>query len=212
MSVKSLPSQTAMVRRICRTYRQTSPALRAMGAGWYPAAGREAARICPDRPDVAAGVIAALSPRCQWSTNVAWSDAMIRAAVAGRPCPAVSTTAQRRTAWTIATTGADPLTHLGTVSHTGRVVSGHKVRAFYANIMGDVSAVTVDVWAYRAATGREVDGITAAEYRAISAAYVRAAAILGAAPRDVQATVWMAIRGVKPTDARWHADIVARAA
>ena len=204
-----LPSHTAMVRRITRAYRQASAAERAAGIGWYDAARREAYKIWPERPDLAAGVLAALSPRCQWSTNVAWSYAVIHAARNGQDCPDVSTTDNRATAWGIVTTGADPLTHLGTLTHTGRVISGHKVRAFYRNIMGDHDAVTVDVWAYRVATGRQTADITGREYREISAAYVRAAAILGISPRDCQAAVWVAARGSRPTDAGWHAAIAA---
>lgn len=202
---RSLPTQTTMVRRITRAYRSASTADRAAGLGWYDAAQREAAQIWPERPDLAAGVLAALSPRCQWSTNVAWSYAVVTAARAGGQCPPVSTTANRATAWAIATTGADPLQHLGKVSHTGRVTSGHKVRAFYRNITGDHGAVTVDVWAYRAATGRDVEYIGARDYALISAAYVRAAQILGVTPRECQAAVWVATRGTKPTDAGWHA-------
>lgn len=204
-----LPTHNAMVRRILRAYRAATPADRAAGLGWYDAAQREAAAIFPDRPDVAAGVLAALSPRCQWSTNVAWAHAVVAAARAGRPCPQVSTKSNRRAAWAIATTGADPLDHLGKVSHTGRVTSGHKVRSFYRNITGDHDAVTVDVWAFRAATGREVESIGARDYRLISAAYVRAAQILGVTPRECQAAVWVATRGTKPTDAGWHAAIAA---
>jgi hypothetical protein len=206
---RSLPTQTAMVRRITRAYRAASAADRAAGLGWYDAAQREAAAIWPERPDLAAGVLAALSPRCQWSSNVAWAHALVTEARAGRACPDVSTKANRRTAWAIATAGDDPLRHLGTVSHTGRVVSGHKVRAFYRNITGDHDSVTVDVWAFRAATGLEVENITARQYRLISAAYVRAAAILGITPRECQAAVWVATRGTKPTDAGWHAAIAA---
>lgn len=203
--MSNLPTHTTMVRRITRAYRAATPADRAAGLGWYDAAAREAAAIWADRPDIAAGVLAALSPRCQWATNVAWAHALVAAARAGQACPPVSTESNRATAWAIATTGADPLTHLGKISHTGRVTSGHKVRAFYRNITGDEHAVTVDVWAFRAATGRDVDAVSATDYRAISAAYARAAAILGISPRDCQAAVWVATRGTKPTDAGWHA-------
>lgn len=200
----ALPSQTTMVRRITRAYRVATAADRAAGLGWYAAAQREAATIHPERPDLAAGVLAALSPRCQWSTNVAWAHAVVAAARAGLPCPKVSTKSNRRTAWAIATSGDDPLRHLGTIAPTGTIRSGHKVRAFYANITGDHNAVTVDVWAYRAATGRKVASVGARDYRLISAAYVRAAAILGVTPRECQAAVWVATRGTKPTDAGWH--------
>ena len=211
----ALPTQTSMVRRITRAFRAASPADLAAGLGWYAEARRVASDIWPDRPDVAAGVIAALSPRCQWSVNVVFAERVVAAARAGRPCPDVSTTGNRATAYVIAT-GTAPLDALGTVAPSGRVVSGHKVRAFYANIMGDTDAVTVDMWAYAVATGRwathprtgarvPADAIMSArEYVAIAAAYRRAAAILGVTPRECQAAVWVAARGTKPTDAAFH--------
>ena len=209
-----MSSTAAMVRRITRAYRQASPSDRATGAGWYAEAQRVASVIDPDNPERAAGVIAALSPRCQWSTNIVFAERVIAAADAGRPCPDVSTTDNRGTAWLIAT-GTAPLDALGTVSHTGRVISGHKVRSFYANITGDADAVTVDMWAWAVATGawrtyrgqrtpREAN-LTAREYRTIADAYRRAAAILGVTPRECQAAVWVAARGTKPTDAGFHA-------
>lgn len=207
---------TAMVRRITRAYRQATPQDRATGLGWYAEAQRVASVIDPVNPDRAAGVTAALSPRCQWSTNVVFAERVIAAADAGRPCPPVSTTDNRRTAWMIAT-GTTPLDALGTVSHTGRVVSGHKVRSFYANITGDHNAVTVDAWAWAVATGQwrthpqngqripQEANMTGREYEQIADAYRRAAAILGVTPRECQAVVWVAARGVKSTDAAFHA-------
>jgi hypothetical protein len=216
-------ASTAMVRRITRAYRQSSALDKATGLGWYAEAWRVAGVIDPTNPSRAAGVIAALSPRCQWSTNVVFAERVIAAADAGRPCPEVSTTANRRTAWAIAT-GTAALAALGTVAPSGRVVSGHKVRSFFANITGDHDAVTVDMWAYAVATGdwtrdartgaripAEVN-MTARDYGIIAAAYRRAAAILGITPRECQAACWVGARGSKPTDAAFHAAAAGRAA
>jgi len=207
-------TSAAMVRRITRAYRAAPPAARAAGLGWYDEARRVASVIDPFNPSRAAGVIAALSPRCQWSTNVVFAERVIAAANAGRACPDVSTTANRRTAWAIAT-GTAALDALGTVALSGRVVSGHKVRSFFANIMGDDQAVTVDVWAWAVATnqwrthrGQRIPQdatMTGREYEVIADAYRRAAAILGVTPRECQAAVWVAARGTKPTDAGFHA-------
>jgi hypothetical protein len=213
---RTITPDTAMVRRITRAFRQASAADRAAGLGWYAEAARVAAVIDPADPARAAGVIAALSPRCQWSTNVVFAERVIAAANAGRACPDVAMRANQRTAWLIAT-GTAPLDALGTVARSGRVVSGHKVRSFYANIMGDTHAVTVDMWAYAVATGRwrthprtgefiPADAImTAREYESIAAAYRRAAVILDVTPRECQAACWVAARGTKPTDAAFHA-------
>lgn len=207
----SIPSQASMVRRICKAFRLASALALVAGLGWYVTAYAAAARIAAGsaRPnDVArvAGVIAALSPRCQWGTNVLWAELVIRCADSGAPCPAVSMGANRRTAWAIAN-GAAPLEALGTLSKAGRVKSGMKVRSFYANIMGDTQAVTCDVWATIVATGAPNEALVKSPvgYAAVAAAYQRAAEILGTDPRSVQAAVWVDVRGVKPTDAGFHA-------
>ena len=186
-----------MVRNITRAYRNATPADAAAGLGWYAEAYRVAADIWPERPDLAAGVIAALSPRCQWSTNVVWARAMVNAARSGAATPpAVHTTAMRGQAWRIAN-GEAPLS----------VLNGPKVRSFWANIMGDTDAVTCDVWAVFVALGRKDETMvrTQARYDLVASAYRRAAAIVGVSPRECQAAVWVAARGVKPTDAGFHA-------
>lgn len=209
-------NQTTMVRRITSAFRAASAADLAAGLGWYATAYAEAARIAagsaqPENVARVVGVIAALSPRCQWSTNVMWSELVIRCADSGAPVPAVSTMANRRTAWAIAT-GMAPLDALGTLSKSGNEVSGMKVRRFFRNILNDSQCVTVDTWAAQVATGERNEAMVSSPrgYAAIESAYVRAAEILGVTPREVQAATWVAARGVKPTDAGFHA--AARAA
>jgi hypothetical protein len=189
-------TQEQMVRRITRAYRQTTPAQLAAGLGWYAEAWKVAQEILPGNPYLAAGVIAALSPRCQWSTNVAWATALVQAAMEGRECPPVHTTTMRAQAWAIAN-GTPALD----------VLNGPKVRSFYNNIIGNTDAVTVDVWATLVATGSKDERAigTPKRYAAVADAYRRAAKILGVTPREVQAATWVAARGVKPTDAGFHA-------
>lgn len=192
-------SRTAMVRRICRAYRATSAEHLAAGLGWYAEAARVAAEITPDDPQRASGVIAALSPRCQWSTNQAFARVLIACADANLPVPAVHTTEMRGQAWRIANG-----------EHALAVLNGPKVRAFFSNITGDTDAVTVDVWAVKVATGLTGDAAvraigTPARYRAVADAYRRAAQILKVTPREVQAATWVAARGIKSSDAGFHA-------
>lgn len=132
-----------------------------------------------------AGVIAALSPRCQWAANVAGARKMIAAATAGDLEPSVNGLRDNRAkAWRIAN-GEDPDT----------VLSGPKVRAFYANIMGDGEPVTLDVWCARAAEGRSnPNAPKGRRYECLSEAYRRTARARGLAPRDVQAAVWTVYR------------------
>lgn len=213
-------THNAMVRRITRAYRQASTADRAAGLGWYAEARRVALEIAAGHGvslETAVGTVSAKSPQCRWSTNVVFAERIIAAAVQGQPCPQAGLTATTATAWAIAT-GTAPMDALGTVHpRSGRVISGHKVRAFYANILGDTDAVTVDMWAWAVATngwrthpqtGERIPqeaNMSAREYERIAAAYRRAAAILGVTPRECQAAVWVAARGTKPTDAAFHA-------
>lgn len=206
--MNTTPSQTtsAIVRRIVKAFRNASAADLAAGMGWYAEALRVATLMDAANPSRAAGVIAALSPRCQWSTNVAWSRTMLAAADAGAPVPAVHTETMRAQAYRIARG-----------EHALAVLNGPKVRAFYANIVGDTDAVTVDVWAARVATGltgKDAERAigTGARYARVAQCYREAARILGVTPREVQAATWTAARGVKPTDAGFHADAAAHLA
>jgi hypothetical protein len=186
-----------MRRRILAAYGEASAADQAAGLEWYRRAYDAAATLLPDDPTRAAGVIAALSPRCHWRTNVAWAGALIEAAERGDASPPnVHTRAMRAQAWRIAR-GEAPLDVLG----------GPKVRAFFANITGDLSAVTVDTWAARVALGDYTPHPTKAGqyavtpslsgrlYHLIARAYREAAAILNLPARDVQAAVWVHVRG-----------------
>lgn len=193
MARKSLPSQTTMVRRLLRLYRSATPAVVAAGESWYTAAQDAAAQIYPERPDIAAGVIAALSPRCQWVTNVRWARAVVHAANTGQECPRVSTEDNRAAAWKIAQ-GAAPLS----------VLNGPKVSRFYRNIMADMDCATVDVWMMRALlTDAEIPRNRKGEmiaprgrmYRMLEAAIQRAAAIAGISAAMMQAICWILIRG-----------------
>lgn len=162
----------------------------ALGLAWYDNAGAIAESLARESDyrlsqRHCAGVIAALSPRCQWGANVAGARAIVRAAINGHPEPVVAgTKGNRRKAWRIAN-GADP----------DAVLSGPKVRAFWANICGDVEVVTVDVWAARAAEGRDnAQAPVRRRYAICAEAYRRAARRRGMTPRDAQAAVWTVFR------------------
>lgn len=180
-----------MTRRLLAVHLECTPAELAQGLAWYDRARAAAEGMAgAGGLERAASVIAHLSPRARWETNVSWAAKVLAAADAREPCPNVSTGAQRSKAWQVATGWKDP-----GADH------GPKTGAFYRNILGDTSAVCVDAWAARAATGdtsigtERKSGIGRATYRRIEAAYVRAAHALGMAPRDLQAAVWVHVRG-----------------
>lgn len=160
----------------------------AAGIGWYDRARAVAESIAAETGLPArqcAGIIAALSPRCQWGANVSGARATAIAAVNGKPMPAIAgILSNRRKAWRIAN-GED----------AGVVLSGPKVRAFFANIMGDVETVTIDMWAARAAEGRSNEQAPVRRrYELCAESYRRAARRRGMTPRDAQAAVWTVFR------------------
>jgi len=179
--------RAAMTRRLIALHDQCSAADLAAGRAWYDRA-QSAARDMAVDGDVAraAAVIAHLSPRESWSRNVANAARVLSAVADGGDCPAVHTMVQRVKAWQAAT---------GTVAPDAN--HGPKTSAFLANILGDDRRVCVDSWAARAATGDMAhegpSGV--AQYRVMEEAYVRAADAVGISPRDLQAAIWVHVRG-----------------
>src|SRR3982751_6848796 len=170
----SMPSPATETRRIMRHWRAASAEDLAAGLSWYSRASDLADALSAGTDGyvsyaTACGVIAALSPRCQWASNVRGAARMVNAFDAGLDQPVVAgTRANRDKAWRILTSGDDPLSILG----------GPKVRAFYRNIAGDTDAVTVDVWAARAAEGRDNPSApTGKRYDRLADAYRRAATL-----------------------------------
>lgn len=182
-----------MTRRLIRLHASTTASDLAAGLAWYDRA-RAAAEVIAIDGDVsgAAAVIAHLSPREVWATNIAGAAAMLEAAEAGAECPAVGIADprcgldQRQKAWGVALGIFDP-----EANH------GPKTGAFHANIMGDSDRVCIDSWAARAATGDDdhKGPGTRLQYAAMERAYQRAARAIGMAPRDLQAAIWVNIRG-----------------
>jgi hypothetical protein len=193
----------AAAYRLRALYAQTTAATRAAGAGWYPAAYREACAILPADPVRGAAIIAALSPQVGWRENLR-AAARIAADpyVAGEPnVPGYM--ANRMKAAAIAD-GA-PLT-----GHPGDALGGQapKVRAFWRAICGDLEAVTLDIWAMRAAyPGAAMRPPAGDAYRRGVLAYRAAARRLQVAPRDLQAILWVHVRGIE----KHHADAMAAA-
>lgn len=176
-----------MVRRLLALHAQCTPSDLAQGLAWYERARAAAEGMSTGNLPRAAAVIAHLSPRQSWAQNLASASRMLTAADAGDArCPAVHTRVQHEKAWAVATGRAAP-----TANH------GPKTLAFYRNILGNTDAVCVDTWALRAATGDSTKGkgLAPGKYRRVAAAYTSAAQALGMAPRDLQAAVWVHVRG-----------------
>jgi hypothetical protein len=178
-----------MVARLLAHWQDATADELAAGRAWYRRARGTVRRIaCLSGLPVGAvaGVIAALSPRCHWSVNVAWAGRLCCARAAGAPCPAISIGNFRRKAWAIAG-GADPLD----------VLRGPKVVRFWRALIGESQTVAVDVWAGRAAMGRSYPGrgLSGKRYLEVESAYQLAAGIVGVSPRELQAAIWVHVRG-----------------
>lgn len=185
--------KATLTRNVLKAYRAASEQDRAEGLSWYTDT-RDYARTLDSDLQRAAGVIAALSPRLQWTQNVNAAANVY----AGRPAAGLGD-AKRKAARILA--GEAPLDVLG----------GPKVRAFYQCIIlagHHPTAVCVDMHAHDIALGRVTDDATRTRnlgrkggYELIAGAYVAAARILAregitVTPAQVQATTWVHWRKV----------------
>lgn len=167
--------------RLLVAYADAPDDVREAGRLWYPSAERVVSALAEDFaqpiPQVA-GIVAALSPQTKWRQNIESARSVLSGQ--GR---IMGYGANRNKAKRIAE-GQPALAVLG----------GDKVTAFWANLYGSRTAVTIDVWAQRAATGRDLPLAKGGKYRRLVRAYTAAAEIVGEVPRDFQAIVWLATR------------------
>lgn len=189
---KSLTSKrNHYVTRIIAAWRAAKPEHLTQGIAWYDRA-QDAARAIHPNVLIGAGVIAALSPRTGWKQNKIWAQRVCDAALNNALYPpSVSTYQRLNKAWTIANL-ENP-----TPAEILAILNGPKTQRFFLNITGDTNAVTIDIWAQRIATGIESNKPPkkGAHYDNLELGYQLAAGVLGVAPRDVQAAVWVSVRG-----------------
>jgi hypothetical protein len=179
------------VANVLACYAAASEEDRLAGKLWYSEAHDIAREL--GGPRIGAGILAALSPQCDWDTNVS----MGRDIAAGR-------TPRYATGANVAKARA-----CDRGAHWADVLGGPKVRAFAALIEDpdDPYAVVIDRHAFDVAVGR----VTSDRDRALLLArrgtfdrfarvYRAAARILGVTPSTVQATTWVAWRHAKGLD------------
>jgi hypothetical protein len=156
------------------------------GRAWYQVAHDLAEMIGNGDVRKGAGVIAALSPRMQWDVNVRKAIA----ACNGEPFGCMGSSMVKAQA---ILDGADPedvLPH------------GKKTHHFYRNILDpdDPEFCTIDIWAYRVATGDRscvAAKITDRDYAECVAAYGIVADEFGELRNVTQAGCWVAVRETK---------------
>lgn len=185
-----LPSLKTLTRRILKTLESATPSDVEAGAVWYRDAQILAADLAGESVyDVedTAGIIAALSPRTFWSRNVVAAVAAVR----GEEKPAG-----------IIGRNWDMAQKIVEGHAVDDVLRGPKTRAFAANIAGDTSRVTVDIWALRAVGLDETALNRKGIYDAIEQAYVLAATLMGIEPATCQAIAWVVTRRVGLSEQR----------
>ena len=162
-------------------WRGATPLQRREGRAWYRNARRTILAMA-DASGVtkrcAGGVVAAMSPRTHWSRNLHVAGEIL----AGRTPSGVFRASLVKARAILA--GAKPLCVLG----------GNKVRAFYRALVGDRTAVVIDVWILRA-LGLRSRAPTDRLYLRIAAAFTTVARRLRIAAADLQAVVWVTTRG-----------------
>lgn len=171
------------LRALRKVYLRATPDVIQAGENWYDDAWREVVRLAETHGvtrDVAAGVIAALSNSKEWNLNVRIADALLESVRKGerpgghfRQCIDAALRVIR----------IGPFAALG----------GPKVAPFMRAIGGDLDAAVVDRWIWRAVNGRGT--LTLKRHREVAQALRLLAAEVGKRTAQVQAIVWIVVRG-----------------
>lgn len=151
------------------------------GRLWYPTGEKVIAKLAADYIvgiPAAAGIVAVLSPQQKWRYNIESARSIL--AGHGRIMGYGTNVAKAK--------------RIAAGEPADAIVGGPKVRNFWANLRGSREAVTIDVWAQRAAAGRNLAPPKGPQYLRVVKAYRAAAAQCGEAPRDFQAIIWLCTR------------------
>lgn len=192
MSVITGISDRQLVDNILDVYAMANNSDRE-GRNWYRVANAECVRLANTYNvpvQIAAAVVAVLSPRLFWERNIDAAESILD----GR-APAGAFKKNIVKAWAILQSG-----------QIDGNLRGSKVNSFYSNMTcPDTStAVTVDTWAIRIASGDwQFNGtFTKAVYDTVARAYAIAAEEIGLLPSELQAITWVTIKRLAPVGRR----------
>lgn len=147
-------------------------------ATWYVEAqdiARDLARRFEVSLDVAAGVIAAFSPRTRWADNVRNAELFFM----DENVPTLKNNTAM--AYRVMNDGIDAL-------------RGRKTNSFAWNIAGNMDVVTIDVWMIRAAGYERLDA-NQTMYNDMENVILELAYVFGVEPAQLQALIWIVVRG-----------------
>lgn len=174
-----------VVKRILRVFNKATAADMAAGTTWYMSAQELVEYLAASSkytvPQVAAAM-AHLSPRLRWKQNV---DSITMLVLTGK-LPAYIMAGPGRRARK-ALEAANPEATFGK--------RALKTLNFSRNVSGCEQSVTVDVWAAKVAGISEKQLKLVGVYDAVAHAYRLAAKRVGLTPAQLQAVVWVVIRG-----------------
>jgi hypothetical protein len=186
MRKSKLPDVDNMTRNIVKVYASCSPTEIAHGAEWYPAATARCIALAEYHGlsvYTAASVVAALSPQCPWRRNLEAACDLVngRPIASGAGNPLSANVAKARSI--LRDRATSPIAYF---------VDAPKVESFARNLVGDLSAVTVDTHAMQIALAdsRVAIGLKRRAYDIIAAAYRQAAMTQGVEPATLQAVTW----------------------
>lgn len=191
-----LPQKKTLVARVLRWFDAASERDLIDGVRWYDEQ-REFCRTLASCPDFhgdtlglqrAAEVVAALSPKTQWSVNVSGATLLV---VHGEVLPH------------LLTRNVDVAKAILLGKRLEEVTKkAPKIRAFAKNLAGDTQVVTVDVHAAYAVGVDEKMLDRVGCYDAVAEAYRAAAVARGLEPSEMQAVVWLGARRQKLSENR----------
>lgn len=173
-------------RNLRKLYLASSDADKREGMAWYPTA-EAGARVWAERTGVdsrtVASVIAAISPQCDWTSNLRIAFELLagQALVTGGALRANVDKARA-------------ILRAGAITPDGHFKAAPKVSAFAQNLMGNGARVTIDSHAVQAALNNPLwsKSFHPRIYTIFADAYTDVARELGLRPCDFQAVIWCA--------------------
>lgn len=192
-----LPDMDTMVSNVLEVFDRATAADVEEGATWYPKAFESCEAISELSGyslEVVAGVMALTSIATGWALNES---------MPARILARVSKGDRSKPSWY---TGSNPMWEvvLRVVDGDITAIKGTKTSKFFAAIMGDDSAVTIDRHAMRIAYGSGMwDSATLGNHRLMWEAYTIASDMRGVTPRTMQATTWVRYRKDRGLDKKY---------
>src|SRR5262245_48720591 len=170
---------------LLRYYAEAPESRRLRGRRWYETANARMVTLSVESGytlEQAVASMSVLSPRCQLEKNLEWTEIAVRSR--GRRKVGRFPNVMMRKVRAL----------LRDASLAAEWARGPKVSAFFRAILGDLDAVTLDVWALRAVGFYLKRDLRKDERRRFEDAYRNVARMLGEHPAHLQAIVWLQIR------------------